>query len=115
MTVGLRHLQFVVVVAKHGSLRRAAKSLNIRQSTLSRAIRQLEIRLGLTVFIRSNTGVRLTLPGCQFLKAASRLVADFDALVSMAAAMGGGKAGRLRPFDPRWSTHWALSSWPQRS
>jgi len=95
MDVGLRHLQYVVTAAQHGSFRRAAAVLQIRQSTLSRSIRNLEFRLGVTLFFRSSAGVRPTPAGTQFLGTAQRLLADFDSLVSGARALSRGKAGRL--------------------
>lgn len=95
MDVGLRHLQCVVAAAQHGSFRRAAEILHVRQSTLSRTIQHLEARLGVTLFVRSNAGVRPTSAGLQFLETAKRLLADFDSLVSRARALGRGKAGRL--------------------
>jgi DNA-binding transcriptional LysR family regulator len=69
--------------------------LHVRQSTLSRTIQHLEARLGVTLFIRSNAGVRPTPAGTQFLETAKRLLADFDSLVSTARALGRGEAGRL--------------------
>lgn len=67
----------------------------MRQSTLSRAIKQLEHGLGVTLFVRSTGGVRLTPAGSQFLVTAKRVLADFEALVSTAGALGRGSVGRL--------------------
>jgi DNA-binding transcriptional LysR family regulator len=93
--VGIRHLQFVIAAGKHGSLRRAAESLHIRQSTLSRTIQQLEDQLGISIFVRSASGVRPTPAGFQLLRSAERLVSDYDKLVSAAKALSNGTAGRL--------------------
>ena len=43
-----------------GSFRRAAEALLLRQSTLSRCVRQLEESIGMAVFERSSGGVRPT-------------------------------------------------------
>jgi hypothetical protein len=51
--VELRVLRWAIVAAQHKSLRRAAESLNIRQSTLSRGLRDLEHRLGAILFERT--------------------------------------------------------------
>lgn len=95
MDVGLRHLQFIVAAGRHRSFRRAAEFLHVRQSTLSRAVKQLEIRLGVDLFIRSRAGVRPTRVGEEFLETAERVVHDFDRLVSIADFQGPSKAGRL--------------------
>ena len=41
--IALQHLRYVVAAADHGSFRRAAEALMLKQSTLSRVIRQLVI------------------------------------------------------------------------
>ena len=95
MDTGVRDLRHLVAAAQHGSFRRAAEALHMRQSTLSRAIKQLEDGLGVTLFVRSTGGVRLTPAGSQFLETAKRVLADFEALVSTARALGRGSVGRL--------------------
>lgn len=54
--VDLQHLRYAVAAADHGSFRRAAEALVLRQSTLSRCIRRLEECLKITVFERSSGG-----------------------------------------------------------
>lgn len=95
MDVALRHLRFTIAAAQHGSLRRAAEALQIQQSTISRAIRELEEHLGMILFVRSSGGVRPTETGAEFLATARRLVGDFETFVSRAEALRRGAAGRL--------------------
>jgi DNA-binding transcriptional LysR family regulator len=95
MDTSLRHLKHLIAAVQHGSFRRAAQALHVRQSTLSRAIKQLEDRLGLTLLVRSTGGVRLTPAGYQFLETAKQVLADFERLVATAKALGRGSAGRL--------------------
>ncbi len=56
-TVDLQQLRYAVAAADHGSFRRAAEALLVRQSTLSRCIRQLEHSVRMIVFGRSSGGV----------------------------------------------------------
>lgn len=95
MDVGLRHLQFVVAAVRYGSLRRAAEALHLRQSTMSRALRHLEERLGVVLFIRSGGGVRPTAAGLELVAAAERLLGDFNGLIARAGALGRGVTGHL--------------------
>jgi DNA-binding transcriptional LysR family regulator len=95
MDTSLRHLKHLIAAVQYGSFRRAAQALNMRQSTLSRTIKQLEDGLGVTLLVRSAGGVRLTPAGHQFLETARRVLGDFERLVATAKALGRGSAGRL--------------------
>ncbi|RZN31705.1 LysR family transcriptional regulator [Bradyrhizobium sp. Leo121] len=64
----LRHLRYFVAAADHGSFRKAAYSLGIQESAVSRRIRDLEDQLGASLFQRHNSGVTLTLAGQRFLR-----------------------------------------------
>jgi DNA-binding transcriptional LysR family regulator len=91
----LQHLRFAISAADHGSFRQAAGALLLRQSTLSRCIRQLEESIGMVVFERSCGGVRATHAGQKFLRAARSILEQMDALVAIANRTGRGEAGRL--------------------
>ncbi len=93
--VDLVHLRYAVAAADHGSFRRAAEALLLRQSTLSRCIRQLEARIKMIVFERSSGGVQATPAGRDFLRMARSILEQMDALVLAAHSTGYGRAGRL--------------------
>ncbi|MFG1404189.1 LysR family transcriptional regulator [Xanthobacter sediminis] len=93
--MNFRDLRWAIAAAQHRSLRRAAESLNVRQSTLSRTLRDLEDRLGAELFERTNGGTRPTLIGHEFLETARRLIDETDACFSRLQAMSSGQAGRL--------------------
>jgi DNA-binding transcriptional LysR family regulator len=84
-----------VAAADHGSFRRAAEALLLRQSTLSRCIRQLEEAIGVVVFDRSSGGVRATQAGQSFLRTARSILEQMDTLLINANSTGRGAAGRL--------------------
>jgi hypothetical protein len=46
-TFSLQNLRYALAAADHGSFRRAADALFLRQSTLSRCVRQLEETIGM--------------------------------------------------------------------
>ena len=93
--VDLVHLRYAVAAADHLSFRGAAEALLIRQSKLSRCIRQLEERIGMIVFERSSGGVRATQAGRDFLHMARSILEQMDTLVANAHSAGRGEAGRL--------------------
>lgn len=66
--VEIRHLHYFAVVAEENSLRRAAERLYMAQPPLSRQIRQLEERLGATLFERHSKGLSLTDEGVKVLR-----------------------------------------------
>lgn len=68
MSLDLRDLRWAIVAAQHRSLRQAPDKLHIRQSTLSRRLRDLEHQLGAALLERSNGGTRPTIEGQEFLR-----------------------------------------------
>jgi DNA-binding transcriptional LysR family regulator len=95
VSVDVRGLQWAIVAGQHKSLRQAAAVLNIRQSTLSRGLRDLEYRRGAALFERSNGGTHPTIAGREFLDSAQHFVEDMEALTERLRARSQGKSGRL--------------------
>jgi DNA-binding transcriptional LysR family regulator len=93
--VDIQHLRYAVTAADHGSFRRAAEAMLLRQSTLSRCIRQLEEFVGIVIFERSSGGVQATPAGRDFLLTAQSILEQMEALVTAAQTSGRGEAGRL--------------------
>lgn len=83
------------MAADYGSIRQAAEALRIKQSTLSRSIRQLEETLGAALFIRTSGGVRATVAGRHFLRMARSVLEQIDAIVEATKANRRGETGRL--------------------
>jgi DNA-binding transcriptional LysR family regulator len=88
-------LRWAIIASQHKSLRRAAETLNIRQSTLSRGLRDLEHRLGAILFERTNGGTRPTLVGEEFLDAARRIIKEAEAIAARVKMRSRGEGGRL--------------------
>lgn len=78
--MNLQQCRYVQVVAEMGSFSQAAKKLYVTQPNLSSSIKDLEIELGVQLFVRSNTGTRLTEDGFDFLKYAKRIIGELDLL-----------------------------------
>jgi DNA-binding transcriptional LysR family regulator len=82
LPVELRQLRYFVAVAEELHFGRAAERLQMSQSPLSRAIRELERELGLVLFIRTTRRVELTPAGCALLERARRTLAEVDLAVA---------------------------------
>ncbi len=76
MAFTLRHLQFFVAAAEHGSITNAAKALAISQSSVTEAIKALEADLSVTLFERRARGLEITVAGHQFLRHARKIRDD---------------------------------------
>ncbi|WP_354051439.1 LysR family transcriptional regulator [Bradyrhizobium sp. LB12.1] len=93
--VEFRDLRWAIAASQHRSLRQAAETLRIKQSTLSRRLRSLEHTLGSTLFERTNGGTRPTIEGQEFLDAARRIVGDTEALAARLKTHSRGESGQL--------------------
>ena len=88
MSFDVRQLRYAIAAADHGSFYRAAKALNVEQSTISRNILRLEASVGSKIFERSRSGVTTTFAGRAFIQAAKPMVATADKLIGMMRAAG---------------------------
>lgn len=82
-------------VAEAGAFRRAAAEIGVGQSTLSRRVRRMEEQLGVSLFERSSSGVRLTNAGRDFRGRATALMKGLERAVENAGDAGVGKNGIL--------------------
>ncbi len=76
--MNLLYLQYAVEIEKTGSINKAAENLYMGQPNLSRAIKELEASLGITVFARSSKGMVPTPQGEEFLHYAKKLLLEVD-------------------------------------
>jgi DNA-binding transcriptional LysR family regulator len=93
--IDIRQLRYFVAVAEEEHVGRAAERLHISQSPLSRQIAQLEERLGLTLFERSQQRIRLTRDGQTFLAETRALLTHASRLESLGKRLGRGEEGGL--------------------
>lgn len=81
LSVNLRHIEYAIAVAEHGSVSLAAAAIHISQPALSVAIAALEEHLGQLLFIRrKGSPLVLTSYGREFMIKAAQLVAQFESL-----------------------------------
>ncbi len=81
LSVNLRHIEYAIAVAEHGSVSLAATAIHISQPALSVAIAALEDHLGQLLFIRrKGSPLVLTSYGREFMTKAISLIAQFEEL-----------------------------------
>ena len=76
MAFTIRQLQYFVAVAEQGTVSRAAQNLSISQSSVTEAIKELESDLGVALFERHPRGLTITHRGHQFLRHATKILAE---------------------------------------
>ena len=84
-----------LLVGEYLSFRRVATVLGVRQSAVSRRVRELEDELGVSLFERHHAGVRITNAGVRFLQEARAALLQLDQAVKTATAAGSGTIGRI--------------------
>src|ERR1700736_4510357 len=92
----LQQLRFLCALAEQCHFGRAAESCAVTQSTLSGGIKELEARLGVTLFERSPRQVMLTPMGKEIVTRAQRLLVDAEELVGWARNAQEPLSGPLR-------------------
>lgn len=100
-----RSLALFLAVAETSSFRQAAEALHLSQPPLSRAIRELEERLGRRLFERDTQGVRLTEAGHRLLPFARRmrsLLREAEACFGTQATPSMLKIGLTNAVEPAW-------------
>jgi DNA-binding transcriptional LysR family regulator len=79
MPLSLRQFRYFLAAAEKGQVSLAAAGLNVSQSTVTGALKQLEQELGVALFRRLPSGVELTVEGLRFLSHARNVMAAVSA------------------------------------
>jgi LysR family transcriptional regulator, hydrogen peroxide-inducible genes activator len=92
----IRQLQYLKLLAEHGSFGRAAEAAHVTQPTLSSGVQELEKILGAAVVDRARSGVILTAVGEAALSRATTILNEAEELVQAARNAGHPLTGRFR-------------------
>ena len=76
----IQQLEYVIAVAREGSITKAAKKLYQAQPNISIALKELEASLGIQIFNRSPNGMILTPEGEEILARAQTIVDEMQSL-----------------------------------
>ncbi len=76
----LNQLKYVIALSKVNSINEAARVLFISQPSLTSSLKSLEEELGFDIFLRSKSGISLTVKGSEFLGYAKSVIEQYDIL-----------------------------------
>jgi DNA-binding transcriptional LysR family regulator len=97
------------VVARIGSVNRAANELGMSQPTLSRRLRELERYVGAPLFFRVSSGVKLTQEGKDLQRSTNAMITAFEGLQQDLRSRFGQRSSLVRISATEGLTkHWLL-------
>ena len=100
--MNIEHLKYVLEVDRAGSISQAADNLYMGQPNLSKAIKELEQTLNITLFRRTSKGVQITPKGREFLRYAKSILRQYEAMEALGQE-GDREVQSLRVSVPRAS------------
>ncbi len=93
--IELRHLRTLVALRDTGSLVEAADRVFLTQSALSHQIKELESRIGCSLFVRKTRPVRFTSAGTRLLRLADDVLPRVHGTELDLQRLAGGESGRI--------------------
>lgn len=81
--INIYQLQYILAVADHASVSKAAAALSVSQPYLSRIIRELEEEQGVKLFCREKNGFYPTNAGREFFEESRRILQEISTLQDM--------------------------------
>lgn len=90
-----RFLRYFMAVGRHGSIRKAADELNVSASAIARQILNVEADIGMPLFERLPTGLRLTAAGEIMMAAGGRWQKNMQDIRSQIEDLRGLKRGHV--------------------
>ncbi len=81
--MNLQYLRYALEISRTGSISKAAENLSVAQPNLSRAVKELESSLGISIFDRTRTGMMVTPEGEKLLSTGARILREVDEMETM--------------------------------
>ena len=90
------HLQFFVLLARHGNLAATARELDLTPPAATKRLAQLEARLGVRLVNRTTRSISLTVEGETYLHHAARILAEIHEMEDAVSSSRSVPRGLLR-------------------
>ncbi len=92
----ITQLKYLLAVAKHLNFTKAAKEVHATQPTLSMQIKNLEQELGVKIFDRNKTPLKITDIGKKIIEQAKKILAENDKIIELVNYEKGYVGGELK-------------------
>lgn len=92
----IRDMEYLLVIAEEKSITKAAARLFVAQPALSQCVRKLETELGVSLFLRTVTGVRPTPEGECFLRFVQKTLVEHAGFEKELKDLAQGESGTVR-------------------
>jgi LysR family transcriptional regulator, regulator for metE and metH len=92
----VRHLRLMQAIAEEGSVTAASRRLHLTQSALSHQLRDVELRLGVQLFLRVHRKMILTPAGDRLLRSAASVLGELERAENELRDLGRERSGLLR-------------------
>jgi LysR family transcriptional regulator for metE and metH len=111
LNLEVRHLKLIAAVAEEGGITRAANRLHLTQSALSHQLRDIESKLGASLFLRLNKRMVLTQAGERLLSSALGVLCELERVEEDIRHIAENKGGILRISTECYTCyHWLPST-----
>lgn len=93
--IDFKHLRTLLALRDGGTLVEAARRMHLTQSALSHQLKDLEERLGVSLFLRKTKPLRFTRAGLEMLQLADQVLPQIRQCERNLQKLSGGHSGRL--------------------
>lgn len=100
--------KYIYEIYKHGSFSAAAKALFVSQPTLSIAVKRTEEKLGITIFDRSSSTLKLTQEGQVYMRAVEQMQLVEDTMHTELSDIAELKSGKLTVCSENFASSFIL-------
>lgn len=86
--MNIQNMKYVIEIDRVGSISKAAKNLYMGQPNLSKAVKEMEKALNITIFERTFSGTKTTPEGKAFLKYAKEIILQYEEIKKLGVQIG---------------------------
>lgn len=95
MNLNVREIEYILTIANEGSITKAAQKLFIAQPSLSQVLKRVEAELGVSLFNRVKSRLKLTPEGEVFVSSGQEIMEIIRKLDDKFSVLSNAESGKL--------------------